>query len=337
MERTDEYKIRLAKKRIARHFQLLFILFMLGACSTPIPPRYQPFLKDSSSAQSAQGYQDIQLDERTYFVRYENYYVFVDRCDQRLLKGAQEYALYRAGELAKSKGAKYFVVLHKDDWNLASALRATKPTFGQKYGSAGAEAVLNEGSPGAGLIIRLLSEYPPSARPGDNSIYDVDELLQNLPAMNVGLAKYLNRPSQGVSMSQSENSFSRWRSSVTKCGSLPVQDRQDNRSVPQQYEPGHTITKGPDGNFQIAIWSHQFWPTTTVMRFLWLCVWLADQRGFEIFKLQDWRVEEHLSREIKTWGAWFVMKATVIPQHKLDLASPEPVFHADAIRSQVFP
>lgn len=134
-------------------FVLLFLLPTWGACSFPGQPRYQP-LPDTSRPSNIpntaravhprdvpvsiafdflatltsgvghveQGYQDSQIDGDTYFVTYINYFSLspyhgrqIDSRDNKWIKGAQEYALYRAGELTKSKGASYFAVLYQDD------------------------------------------------------------------------------------------------------------------------------------------------------------------------------------------------------------------------------
>ena len=288
-----------------------------------------------------QGYKDVQIDGRTYFILYENYggrspkSGMFAHCDEKWVKGAREYALYRAGELAKSKGAKYVAVLHKDDWSLASAFSSGSSRRGGV--SVGA---LYAGEPGAGLVVRLLSEYPPAARHSNDRIYYVEELLQDLSEMNVRLAEYQNKTSQRESTPQFLDTVSRWRSTVISCRPVSGQSREDNQfrnSAHSQLERGHTITKGSHGDFQIALRAHRYWPTTSAVQFLWLCVQLAEQEGFKIFKLEDWRVEEHLSREIKTWGAWFEMKATVIPQHQIDPNSLEPVSTVDETRPYLFP
>ena len=343
MGHTEDFLSQFQMKRIC--FLLLwFMLPMLGACSGPVHPRYLPYPEGRSLARPVQGYQgykDIQIDERAYFILYENYGGplhggLLNHCADRWLKGAREYVLYRAGELAKSKGAKYFLILHKDDWNLASAY-SSRDSRGRV---SSAEGLLHAGEPGAGLVVRLLSEHPPSVRDSNDQIYNVEELLQNLSEINVGLAEYQHKTSQGESMPQFVDTVSRWRSTVINCHPVSVQSREDNQfrsSAHSQFEPGHTITKGPHGDFQVAIWAHRYWHTTSAVEFLWQCVQLAEQQGFKIFKLEDWRVEEHLSREIKTWGAWFGMKATIIPQRQIDPNSLEPVFAVDETRSYLFP
>lgn len=309
------------------------------------PPRYQPYPEGRSLAhpvQGFQGYKDIQIDEHTYFILYENYGGrspddgVLNHCEGQLLKGAREYVLYRAGELAKSKGAKYVVVLHKDDWNLASAW-SSRNSRGRGSGS---EATLYAGEPGAGLVVRLFREYPPLARHSNDRIYDTEELLQNLSEMNFRLAEYQNKTSQGESTTKLMDTVSRWRSTVISCRPVSVQGREDNQfhsSANSPFERGHTITKGPNGDIQIALWAHRYWPSTSAVQFLSLCVQLAEEEGFKIFKLKDWRVEEHLSREIKTWGAWFGMKATINPQREIDANSLEPVFSVNETRSYLFP
>lgn len=129
MARTESCKIRLQARSICCFF-LFSLAFALGACSFPVHPRYQPISENGGLSRPVQGYQDIQIDGETYFITYMNYYGFSfghglpgDPRDDKWLKGAQEYVLYRAAELAQSKGAQYFAVLYQDDWNLTRVER----------------------------------------------------------------------------------------------------------------------------------------------------------------------------------------------------------------------
>jgi len=90
---------------------LLFLLPLLGACMPHVYPRYQPISESGGLSSPVQGYQDIQIDGETYFIAYMNYYSFSfghglpgDARDDKWLKGAQEYVLYRAAELPNLPG-----------------------------------------------------------------------------------------------------------------------------------------------------------------------------------------------------------------------------------------
>jgi hypothetical protein len=90
---------------------LLWTSFVLVGCAYSGQPHYQPLSRSSAWSGQIQGYASYQIDERTYLVAYQNYFSSVpvegkwaDPFDGKWVKGAQEYVLYRAGELAKSKG-----------------------------------------------------------------------------------------------------------------------------------------------------------------------------------------------------------------------------------------
>jgi hypothetical protein len=67
------------------------------------------------------------------------------------------------------------------------------------------------------------------------------------------------------------------------------------------------------------------------------CVLLADEMGFEVFKLKGWTVEEHRDTGSSRyqWRVWFRTTAEVVLQHEKGPDSLEPVFVVDEIRSNV--
>jgi hypothetical protein len=305
---------------------LLFLLPTLGGCYFPGHPRYQPLALKNIWSFPPQGYKDIQLDELTYLVFYDGYHSLSHSADvEKWLQGAQEYALYRAGELARSKGANYFVVLYKDDWNLRGITR------GGKYGPS------IDYSPGAGLMIRMLSDDRASMHPNDDRVYKIDMLLQSLTEKNPGFAHYQN----GTPPDKSENTekrLSRWRSSISGYDSVPVPGQWLKSSFFRdgfKFKSGISTTRGPSGNLQVAGWVEHFRPTMP-LSLLRDCVILADGMRFEVFKLVDWTVEEYRSGsnryELKVW---FRTTATVILQHQKEPDSLDPVFVVDEIRSRV--
>lgn len=313
---------------LPRFLLLLFILLTMGACSSPGYPRYQPFMEGSASAHP-QGYEDIQLDGTSYLILYRNYFRFslmngllISPFDDKWLQGAQEYVLHRAGELAKSKGGKYFIVLYKDDWNLISAW-------------VGYKSQKTHVEPGAGIVIRVLSDYPSSIQPDDARVHEIDTLLQKLKAKNSGLAEYLGESSQDQTVRAATDGFSRWRSLVygNDSPSIPgIRQKTIFGSEDTKFEPGRTITPlTPSGQFEFAIWDERL---IAPLQFLAECIKFADQEKHEVFTLKNWTVEEH--GNINKYGkAWFLTKATIILQHQKEPASLDAVFVVDELRQNI--
>jgi predicted small lipoprotein YifL len=308
---------------LSRSMMLLLILLTLGACSHPGYPLYQPFPEGSYSAYP-QGYQDVQLNGDTYngdtyLVLYRNYkshYGLLNPPDYKWVQGAQEYALYRAGELAKSKGGKYFVVLHKDDWNLISV--------GSGYKGRSQAHV----EPGAGLVIKVLSNYPLAMQPNEDRIYEIDKLLQNLSEKNSGLAEYLGSPHRDKTVNNTANGFSRWRSP----SGVPIPGAQQKTmfgSVYTKVEHGRTVVPlTPSGQFEFAIWDDRF---IAPLQFLAECIKLADQERYEVFKLENWTGEEYRGNG----KVWFLTKAKIILLHKKEPDSLNAVFVVDELRQNI--
>ena len=289
---------------------LLLLLPTIGACFSH--PRYQPF-PDGSYADHAQGYEDVQLDEDTYLIVYRNYHgippivgLWIKPMDHKWLQGAQQYALYRAGELAKSKGGRYFRVLYKNDWNLISASKSKKGGWSHI-------------EPGAGLVIKVLHEYPTTIQPHGDRIYEVDTLLQDLSEKNSGLAEYLGDAHQDKTVNNTVSGYSRWRSP----GGVPV------GSVFTEFEPGRRIIPLIlPGQFEFAMWDDRFIPP---LQFLAECVKFADQERYEVFKLEDWTGEEYSGNG----RVRFRTKAKMTLQHQKESDSLDAMFVVDELRSKI--
>lgn len=319
-------------------FLLLWVILLtLGGCYPHAHPHYQPLSLKNILSVPWQGYKDIPIDERTYLVYYRGYYANKqlfhlgwddDALLEKWLQGTQEYALYRAGELAKSKGAKYFVVLYKDDWNLEGMWERTK--------QRGPRASL---FPSAGLIIRILNDLPSSMQPDDGRLYAVDNLLQSLREKNSGLPIYQVKSPPAQSIESIGNRFNRWRLSVSGYDLEPSPWQWKTTLFwPEHFvlEAGTRNTKKLNDTFQVVRWAKHFEPTLP-LTLLRDCVLHAEKMKYEAFKLTDWIVEEYrytgLSQD--QWRVWFRTTATVTPQRHKESDSLDPVFVVDEIRSNV--
>lgn len=238
--------------------------------------------------------------------------------------------LYRAAELAQSKGAQYFAILYQDDWNLTRVERGYYKWRG----------VDPHWEPGAGLIIRMLQNYPSSMLPNNNRVYEAGLLLQNLTEKNSGLAEYQKKMVHDASVRTAGNGFTRWRSSVSGYDSAPVLGIRQTTFIGQEYikfKPGNAIIPQiPSGQFEIAMWDDKL---ISPLQFLSECVKLADQRRYEAFKLMNWTVDEYRNDDTHYreggWKVWFRTKATIVLQHQNEPDTLDPVFVVDEIRSNV--
>lgn len=323
-----------AIKALSLFLLLWVILLTQGGCSLPAHPLYQPLSIKNILSAPWQGHRDIPIDERTYFVYYRGYYsnnqrFYLGWDDDALLEkwlqGAQEYALYRAGELAKSKGANYFVIFYKDDWNLESILEKT-----YKRGP------IIRVFPSAGLIIRILRDLPSSVKPDDDRIYAVDNLLQSLREKNSGLPLHQVKHPPAELIKNTENGYNRWRLSVSGYDPVPDPWQWKTTVFGQDIESGTRNTKELNDTFQVVRWAKHFEPTMP-LTLLRDCVLRAEKMGLKAFRLTDWTVEEHRDTglSLDQWRVWFRTTATAIPQHYKESDSLDPVFVVDEIRSNV--
>lgn len=307
---------------------LLCMPFVLDACtfSFRAQPRYQSISESSFWHHPFQGYKSHQIDERTYLIVYQDYFSGVpvngkwaDYLDEKWLKGAQEYVLYRAGELTKSKGVQSFVVLHKDDWNQVS----------YESGRYGGPRFM----PSAMLLIRILDKNASSIPVDGEYVYDADKLLDSLAKQNIGLAEHRGMSShlEGA-VNRTDNRVIRWRSSIIVSDSVPT---HPFGWFEWRYSPKTKITKVPSGSFDIAMSGPYM---VSPVELLLECVKLADREGYGAFKLENWTVEEHRNEVLGLAARrlWFETKAhVVLQQHQKKSEDLESVFVVEEIRSNV--
>ena len=308
---------------------LLWIPFVLDACTHAVQPRYQPISESSIWRPPFQGYASHQIDERTFLIVYQNYFSSIptegrwtDPFDEKWLKGAQEYVLYRAGEWAKSKGAHSFVALHKDDWIQISnsSGRHVGPWF----------------MPSAMVLMRILDKNSSSSPGNEDRIFEVDKLLDSLAKQNIGLGEHrgMSSPLEGA-VKRTDNRIIRWRSSVITSDSVPTPSLgQGGWIFGLWYSPKTEITKMSSGAFDIAMSGPYM---VSPLELLSECIKLADREGYGVFKLENWTVEEHRAGgDHGDWRIWFRNKAhVVLQQHQKKSEDLESVFVVEEIRSNV--
>ncbi|MBX3329441.1 MAG: hypothetical protein KF722_03490 [Nitrospira sp.] len=329
MECTEGSTIRRPRRKTYWCVLVFPLLLTVGACASTAP-RYQP-LPTSGYVTASEGYLDFQIDETTYLVLYthENYFLTIGQTgfEEHWVQNSQDYALFRAGELAKSKGAKYFTVLHKDDWNVIRFARGS---------------IIR---PGSSLIVRLVRSVPSSSQPRDERMYDVDQLLNSLSESNRGLATYEGKVLPETSLEKASGTVRRWRSLVGAYDAVPLPSRTNTTLFGTEYrifERGSMIVPHESlGEFQVAIWD-----STLISPFELLshCVTLADREGYEVFTLRNWVVEEYRTEKMDFLTrigpkgprkVWFRTTARVVLQHQREPESLDPVFVVDEIRSNV--
>lgn len=315
---------------------LMSILLTLEACGVPSPLCFRMTCPGPY-------YREFEIGADTYSILYMNYFmnelsptylapVPVDPLDERLLKGAQEHVLYRAGELARSKGAKYFAVLHKDDWNIISEWSRfnNRLVYSPNY------------EPGAGIVIRLLSEQVRSLQSSNDRVYEVNTLLKDLSERNPSLAEYSKRVHEEELLQNDSAGFRRWRSSVTDYDTLDSfkakYEALYGKGVGSAWPSDSTIEtkvtpRVPSDSFELSISDRRL---IAPLRFLHECVQLADKHGYEVFKLVNWTPEEHRTKRLSgRLYIWFQTKATVVLQHHSEPESLDPVFVVNEIRKQI--
>lgn len=306
-------------------------LSAMGACTFRSQPLYHSLSQSSTWDEYRQGYFEYQIDERTYLMGYSNYVtahaIFEGDWyirSLKWLKGAQEYALYRAAEFTKGKGQQSFVVLHSDDWHYTG------------YGklSSGRGPVGLRSSPGAWVIIRVLDANAVSLSKHDDRVYLADALIESLARENSGLAEH-----RGAKVPSSQNDlyvpgrYQRWRSSSSTYDSVRLPASRSHESWPWKYdvvEPGSNVVQTTPGKFTIAVWDEA---QISPVQVLWQCVALASREGYKVFKIEKWTTEEHSGG---TQGPhrvtiWFRNTVDVVLQHEKELNGLESVFEVDEV------
>lgn len=329
MEQPRYFKIQSPIGRGRYSFLLVAILFTLNACSVSVHTFSSLVSEPTAYFQGPGGYglQQVQLDEDTYFIVYMS--------DRRVgdPQVAQEFVLYRAGEVAKSRGVNNFAVLHRDDWDFLSerGISIQSGPFSHRMKR------LDDYDPGAGIVMRLVHESAMSVKRNDDRVYEVDTVLQQLPKRNRALADYVRTVPDESLIRDGWLRFHPWRSAVTVYESLSAYDRKfkglygkDHRDVTGHIETT-VVPQTPSGSFEMSLSSMALIPP---LYFLHKCVQLADQEGYEVFKITKWVEEEHISQGEKRY-MWFRTTATISLQHQKEPKSLEPVFVVDEIRKGV--
>lgn len=310
----------------------VLVLVMLQACTVlPVQPLYEPLPQSPNRGVLRQGYFDYQIDDRTYFIGYFNYhnaflYFGNDLSDrsEKCLKGAQEYVLYRASELTKSKGQRSFIVLYQDDWLYTGYVR---PSYRVSRHF--------KMSPGAWVIVRVLDENPAVGFKSNSLVYSPDTLQEVLVQENRGLGEYHRTTVSPDRQSQyGPRGFNRWRSLSSAYDAVPVPGVPHEgvwRGTGIDFESGSKVTQTAPGRYTIAVWQENI---ISPIDMLSQCIALADREGFKAFRLQNWTTEEHIGRTFSHYGSkvWFRNTVDVVLQEQGDPVSLDPVFVVDEIR-----
>lgn len=306
---------------------MLLIIFALGACSSPSHPRYQPIAAGGFKLEPQQGYSDYQIDGRTYLITYQGFNSDTARSWRGLsheewIVMAHDYVLYRSAELARSRGAKQFVILHKDDSN-----QSWRVSVGKSHGQA-----IRGFIPSAQVLIRLLADDKASIVGSEGQVYDVITLITRLTKSNAELAKRLGVGSSPDTTTADEHRFVRWRVPVLLDDSAlgPSWTKRKNSLLDTE------IAADVPGVFGIVQWSRLPLSPIDLLR---ECIRIADQEGYPVYKLEDWTTAEYRPgrswNDWNDWSAWFRTKARLVLQHQSEPNSLDPVFVVDEIRENV--
>jgi adenosyl cobinamide kinase/adenosyl cobinamide phosphate guanylyltransferase len=313
---------------------LMCVLPMLGACAAPVYPRYQPIFEASFGGVPQQGHSHYQIDARTYLVTYQAFNPGGIRSGKYLsneewIVMAHDYVLYQAAELARSKGAKQFVILHRDDSN--EALRVWASHKRPRGGYSNSEIV--EGfTPVARVLIRMLSNDGEVNLGSENHVHEVDRLLEELIKRNAWLAAQLETLAPQEKIRASKSPFVRWRASVLVGDTDLGQALKKRRNSLLDTE----ITDEVPGVFGITLWSRLPLSAIDLLR---EGVKIAEREGYAAFRLEDWTVGEY--RQGTHWNdwinsrTWFRTKARLVLQQQDEPNSLDPVFVVDEIRNNV--
>lgn len=312
---------------------LVLTLPTLGACAAPVYPRYEPIWGTTFRGLPQQGYSHHQIDARTYLVTYQTFNaggISSGRylSNEEWIVMAHDYVLYRAAELARSKGVKHFVILHREDSNQAFREWVSSKS---KYGYSNSEIVRGS-TPIARVLIRLLPNDEEINSSSENHVEAVDRLLEVLTERNAWLAAQLRTGAPQEKVRASKSPFVRWRAPVLRGDSDLGRALKTRRSSLLDTE----ITEEVPGVFGITLWSRLPLPAIDLFR---KCIKIADQEGYAAFRLEEWTVGEYRPGTIwNDWidsTAWFRTKARVVLQHQKDANSLDPVFVVDEIRTNV--
>jgi hypothetical protein len=242
---------------------------------------------------------------------------------------AHDYVLYRAAELARSKGTKRIVILHRDDSNQASRVWVSSKR--RKYGYSNSEIVRGF-TPVARVLIRLLPNDEEINSSSGNHVEEVDRLLEVLIERNAWLAAQLKTVASQEEVRASKSPFVRWRAPVLLGDSDLGRALKTRRNSLLDTE----ITEDVPGVFGIALWSRLPLPAIDLFR---ECIKIADREGYAAFRLEEWTVGEY--RQGTTWNdwsdstVWLGTKARLVLQQQDEPNSLKPVFVVDEIRKSI--
>lgn len=313
--------------RIIQSFLLMVVLVSMEACVFRTYPVYQP-IAQGSHWDKYQGYFEYKIDSQTYLIGYSNYMpdhpiltgTWRARSKNRMMQGAQQYALYRAAEFTKSRGQQSFVILHKDDW--------IHTGYGKKSSRGGVGLLV---SPGAWVIVRIVDEKTVPLK-NEGRIYRVDELLESLAQENGGIAAYQGRPPSPQADDRSNPpSFQRWRSSNGTQNAVPIPGKPAKEwfgiTQSTDYQPGSNVSPREPDRFTVTIWDRA---QISPIQVLWQCIALAKGEGYKVFKIEDLAIDEPRANAV-----WFRNTVDVVMQHEKDSHSLESVFEVDEVLSQM--
>jgi hypothetical protein len=314
--------------RIIQLFLLLVVLVAMEACTFRSHPLYQP-ISQGSHWNKYQGYFEYQIDSQTYLIGYSNYMpdhpvltgTWRVRSMKSLMKGAQQYALYRAAEFTKAQGQRFFVVLHKDDWHYTG--------YGSKSRRAGVGLMV---SPGAWAIVRIVDANVAPIQRDEARIYLADAVLESLAQENSGLAAYQGMSPLPKDEEQSNSrSFQRWRSSNGMQNAVPIPWNSDKESFgvteSADYQPGSKISYRGPGRFTVTIWDRA---QISPIQVLWQCIALTSREGYKVFKIEDWAIDEP-----RVNAVWFRNTVEIVLQHEKEPTSLESVFEVKELLSRM--
>lgn len=334
MEHASCFASQFTMRRFCLLLLVACVLPTLGACAAPAYPRYQPIAEGSLGAAPQQGYSDYQIDERTYLVTYQGFnpagtgsWRYLPHVEW--IELAHDYVLYRAAELAKSKGARQFVILQRDDSNQAWRVWES---YRDRYGHHRSVEIIKGYTPGARVLIRLLPNDEEINLRSENHVHEVDRLLEVLIKGNAQLAAQLEPAAPQENVQASKSRFIRWRVPVL------IEDTALERSLTNRKSSllDAEITEESHGVFGVVLWSRLPLSPLDLLR---QCTKIADREGYQVFKLEDWTTEEYRSgRSWNDWNdksAWFRTKARLVLQHQKDADSLDPVFAVNEIRKNV--
>lgn len=359
---------------------LLFVLSTLVACAAPVYPRYQPIAEDSLGIERLckscfgpvpqHGYSDYQIDEHTYLVTYQGFnpagigpWRYLSH--EEWIEMAHDYVLYRSAELARRKGAKQFVVLHRDDsnqsWRVRQYFRESR-----RSGPSVMEIIMGF-HPGARVLIRLIVDDGGSTLATANQLYEVDALMAKLMKSNAELARRKEVDFFPNDSTPNDHRFIRWRVPVLLDDAgrePPLRVRKSAFLYTEDFPDAHRVFKGAEwrpmpfyeldmakrrsslvdttiiedaeGVFKVVQWSRL--PRSPI-DLLTECIKIADREGYPAFKLEGWTTEEYRSGRAwddwNDWDAWFQTKARLVLQDQHEPNSLDPVFVVNEIRENV--